>query len=499
MKPNGVAGAILAALQEDPETIAIASAAQGELSRGEALSRSLSIAGMLRRHGLRQGDTVVICLRDGLTAVLTIFAAWWCGAAPLVMDFRSKGRDRAEAARAIGARWVLETRNPPDGEPYESLIWSDDWLSARPLGVSDITLADIEAPALFGASSGTTGHPRIYEFSHQTYLRRAHVSTLGSRAGDRVLMPLSLAYSAARNLVLGTLLRRAKLYIDPPLFSASELADRILSSRVDVCRLTPTAVRALIDEVGPRESPLFRDLRLLDSAGGPPGPSDKVEAYRRLSHGYATRYSTSLTGQVTELTGPDVLARPDSEGRLIEGVRIVTLDPETLEPLQAGETGLLRIEAPSVADRMFQTGESRSRERCGPGWGVPGDIGRLDADGFITISGREADMIVRGGVSVMPDEIETLLRGLAGIKDAGVVGVPDKSLGQEIAAFLVTDGRPLEQIHSELMARFQPDRRPRLVQVVDALPYNTNGKLTRAALVQSLESDFPHLDKIPEG
>lgn len=83
-----------------------------------------------------------------------------------------------------------------------------------------------------------------------------------------------------------------------------------------------------------------------------------------------------------------MLERPDSEGRGLPGVKVDTLDPETLAPLPPGVTGRIRILSPAVVGQIIETGR-RSRERHGQGWGIPGDIGSIDATGFVTIVGRE--------------------------------------------------------------------------------------------------------------
>lgn len=83
---------------------------------------------------------------------------------------------------------------------------------------------------------------------------------------------------------------------------------------------------------------------------------------------------------------------------------------------------------------------------------------------------------------MITEEIETVLRGLPGFRDAGVVGLPDERLGEEIAAFIDTDGGPLGGLRALLMAHFQPDRRPRIVRIVEALPYNRNEKSVRRDL-----------------
>jgi long-chain acyl-CoA synthetase len=122
----------------------------------------------------------------------------------------------------------------------------------------------------------------------------------------------------------------------------------------------------------------------------------------------------------------------------------------------------------------------------GPDWGIPGDIGFLDDDGFLTIVDRESDVIVRGGVNVAPQELEKLIRTHPKVQDVAVAGFPDETMGQEIAAFIVSEQGTVDEFQAFLRANISPDRRPREVRLVASLPYSNNGKLLRRRLVETL-------------
>jgi long-chain acyl-CoA synthetase len=126
----------------------------------------------------------------------------------------------------------------------------------------------------------------------------------------------------------------------------------------------------------------------------------------------------------------------------------------------------------------------------GAGWGIPGDIGFLDDDGFLTIVDREADMIVRGGVNIAPQELEKLIRTHPQVLDVAVAGYPDDIMGQEIAAFVISDSATIDDLRAFLRANVASDRRPREIRLVRSLPYNDNGKLLRRQLVDGLVKDM---------
>lgn len=121
------------------------------------------------------------------------------------------------------------------------------------------------------------------------------------------------------------------------------------------------------------------------------------------------------------------------------------------------------------------------------GWVYPGDIGLLDADGFLTIIGRTSDMIIRGGINVFPGEVEEMLAGHPAVAEAAVVGWPDPVVGEEIAAFAVLREEVTPQaILAWCRSRIQPDKQPRELFILPALPRNANGKVVKRELSAKL-------------
>jgi long-chain acyl-CoA synthetase len=120
------------------------------------------------------------------------------------------------------------------------------------------------------------------------------------------------------------------------------------------------------------------------------------------------------------------------------------------------------------------------------GWIYPGDIGALE-DGFLKIVGRSSDMIVRGGAKVYPSEVEGVLAAHEAVAEAAVVGWPDQKLGEEVAAFVVlrSSAQP-QEIMAFCRSKLHPDKQPRQVFIVDALPRNANGKLVKRELIDRL-------------
>ena len=191
-----------------------------------------------------------------------------------------------------------------------------------------------------------------------------------------------------------------------------------------------------------------------------------------------------------------MLEKPQSTGRGAKDVRIDILDEEG-RVLPAGEPGRIKAWTKSMASAVLTAGSRPfvDAQPMGADWGIPGDIGFLDEDGFLTIVDREADMIVRGGVNVAPQELERVIRRHPKVGDAAVAGFPHETMGQEIAAFIVSETGTVEEFRDFVRANIAPDRRPREIRLVPALPFNENGKLMRRKLVEDFLGEAKRLSR----
>jgi acyl-CoA synthetase (AMP-forming)/AMP-acid ligase II len=127
-------------------------------------------------------------------------------------------------------------------------------------------------------------------------------------------------------------------------------------------------------------------------------------------------------------------------------------------------------------------------DRIVDGWIYTGDIGNIDARGFLYLTGRDSDIIIRAGINVHPAEIESALAGHPGVREVAVVGYPTEREGEEIAAFIVADATVTEPaLRALARARLSSDRLPRRFQFVSEFPRNANGKVLRESLRRMLE------------
>jgi acyl-CoA synthetase (AMP-forming)/AMP-acid ligase II len=186
-------------------------------------------------------------------------------------------------------------------------------------------------------------------------------------SGKQLLNPLPLSFSASRTHTLAVLLQGGTVYFHPVIFSAGELADAILTRRVDSVCAVPTIVRGLIELTDQRSSPLFEGLSAFYCFGAPMLPQEKLQAKAGLCSMFVQEYVSSICGRITSLEGADIEARPESVGRVLPHVALQIVDEED-RVLPRGESGAIRLRSPGMARTTSNVWRAscRSVSRSGP-------------------------------------------------------------------------------------------------------------------------------------
>jgi long-chain acyl-CoA synthetase len=199
----------------------------------------------------------------------------------------------------------------------------------------------------------------------------------------------------------------------------------------------------------------------------------------RILEGYGLT-ETSPTVSVMRMEDP---RRPGSCGRPVPGVEVAILDDDD-KPMQAGETGEVCVKGPNVMKGYYNLPEATA-EAMRNGWFHTGDMGHLDEDGFLYITERKKDMIIRGGFNIYPRDVEEVLYGHPSVLETAVVGIPDAKMGEEVRAYVVL--RPGEKATAEELLAHARDhlakyKTPKDVVFLDALPKNPIGKILKKDL-----------------
>ncbi|MDH3423013.1 MAG: AMP-binding protein, partial [Gemmatimonadota bacterium] len=394
----------------------------------------------LRAVGVRAGHAVPVTLDATADGVIHLLALWRAGVtpAPLNPGLTQAERDARVAALtdepcdAQAVLWTSGTEGRPRGVEisYRGLAASARASQARlDLGVDDVWLASL-SPAHVGGLALIT----------RALMLGSRLVALGAFDAER-----TAALIAGRDLPAGT---------ERPVTHAS---------------LVPTQLLRLLDAWGSAPPPASFRCALV---GGARAPTALVRAALDAGWPVALTYGLSeATSQVA--TAPPALTKrkPGTVGAALDGVDVTF-----------GDDGEILVRGATLATAYVGP-------RAGPvadaeGWHHTGDLGHMDDEGHLWVTGRRLDRIVSGGVTIDAVEVEEVLRSHASVMDACVVGLPDMEWGERVAAWVVPaeDGLDLEALDAFLRDRLSAPKRPRVFHVSDALPRNANGKVDRGAV-----------------
>jgi len=426
-----------------------------------------------------------------------MLAAWLRGATALVVDFRTRAAERKKLSHRLGIKFFLEDRAAPGADSYNSVKNDDAWAEEE----ARVELTSIPASlmgnpiAVIGVSSGTSGLPQPVALSHSClYMRAAMTMNMPDwQRGCRLMASAPLSFTATRMHVTACLLDGGSVYFPPLLTSSEVLVEAMDTSGATAMLTVPTTVRGLMS-LAESNRCLFPSVKYLMCCGAPMAGNEKVAAQEKLTTGFLECYGSTMAGTITLLERKDIAAHGGSVGRPLPHIRVQIVDDQH-RPVPAGEIGTIRVRTPGVAEPLsLGTGEDERRrdDMLINGWIYPGDLGVLDDDGFLRIVGRSADIIIRGGVNVYPSEVEGVIEQHEAVAEAAVVGWPDQMLGEEVAAFVVlrSEVEP-RAILAHCRSRLEPDKQPREIFIIDAMPRNANGKLMKRERVDRLPARQP--------
>jgi acyl-CoA synthetase (AMP-forming)/AMP-acid ligase II len=248
--------------------------------------------------------------------------------------------------------------------------------------------------------------------------------------------------------------------------------------RISATFLVPTMLRRLLDQ----PVPALPELRAILSGAAELPHELRVRAVRAFGAGRVFDfYGATELGWVTLCDGHEMLARPGTVGRALAGQEIVILGPDGA-PLPVGETGLVCVRNEQGMDGYLRDAAATAASHR-DGCITVDDLGRLDADGYLYLSGRARDMVKSGGVNLYPVEIEDALLGHPSIREVAVVGVPDPEWGETLVAVVVPQGAfDPSEVEAFLRGRLSGPKVPRRWELVTELPRNALGKVLKAEL-----------------
>ncbi|WP_084028296.1 long-chain-fatty-acid--CoA ligase [Mycobacterium avium] len=494
-----LAGIVERHAQRRPDAIAIRYG-ERQWSWAEWSSRIRRAAGALRGAGIERGQCVAFLDKNHPACLEVLIGGASVGAVTTVVNWRVIGDELVHVLADSGARVLVvgaelrpaaeaAARRVPSleriievGDEYESL------LAAAEPAPSDAGV-DTDETALVIYSSGTTGRPKGVLLSQRALVN--HAANLAPAFpfgdGDANLVAMPLFHVGGIGYALfGIRAGAPTIMTREP--DAAALIGAVRAGATHAFFVPPVIARFL--DAGEAARASIAGLRYI-VYGAAPMPLPLL--HRALSTWPGTKFvqvygQTELCGAVTALSDDDHrdTARPQlqlSAGKAVQGCEIRIVDPNNCAELPAGRSGEVWVRSNQNMSGYLNRAEATAETITADGWVRTGDVGRLDADGYVYIEDRLKDMIITGGENVYGPEVESVLIEHPAVVDAAVIGVPDDFWGESVKAIVVADGDVDAADVIEFCRRHLAGFKcPRTVDFVAELPRNASGKILKTQL-----------------
>ena len=466
-------------------------------------------AALSRDHGIAPGDRVALFASNCTQYFECLYGIWWIGAAAIPVNAKLHGREAAWICSDAGAKLAFVSDDTldalmgaKDGLPGAMTLLSVNSAAYRAMREGEGTLGplarEVDDLAWLFYTSGTTGRPKGVMLSHGNLVAMSLcylVDVDRATPNDASLYAAPISHGAG--LYHFPHVRMGGRHVVPESggFDPDEVLN--LSRQLDnvVMFGAPTMVRRLVD-AAKRRGENGEGIRTIIYGGAPMYLADIQEAIAVMGQRFVQIYGQgespmTITALSREWHGhidhPRYLERLASVGtaQSVMSVRITDKDGRLLP---AGETG--EVEAKGTAVMLgYCNNPKANAETLKDGWLRTGDVGRLDDDGFLTLSDRSKDVIISGGSNIYPREVEEALLTHADVREVSAIGVPDPDWGEIVVACVVLekgaapDDAKLDAHCLASIARF---KRPKRYVYLDALPKNNYGKVLKTELRQMM-------------
>lgn len=436
-------------------------------------------AGALEDAGLQSGDVIAVGLKDSADHIVMNWAIARMGGIILPIDHRWTDVEKTNVINGFGAKMLISET----GEVLAArTICLDDAFrdSAASIDPARDFPEDDALPVVLSLSSGTTGTPKGPALSHKQMRARwiTQLVSLGFTERDRYLSATPLYFGGGRSFTMSATWCGATVVMFPPPYEPEALIDAASTSEATTTLLVPTILRRLL-ALKRADDLLFPDLRLLLCTGAILHPEEREEVIRHLCPAFINYYGSTEGGGISILTSAHGVESGGSVGQVVFGTEVQIVDQDHA-PVSTGEVGQIRYRGDGVASGLFRNSDA-DRDAYRDGWFYPGDLGRLDESGFLFLSGRSKDVIIRGGANIYPAEVEAALLSHPDVSDSAVIGVPSTELGEEIVAFVTGDADP-DDLRTYVAQRIASYKVPKAFVRLESLPKSDLGKIQKEEL-----------------
>ncbi len=451
-------------------------------------------AAALAAQGLKPGDRVLIVLYNSPEFWLVQWAAWRLGAMPVLGNRWWSERDLADAVARVEPALVATDLALPRGNrltPDELRGWWD--LPPQPPVADPRVGAQEDDVAVIVFTAGSTGAPKGVQLTHRVLvwtqqtihaLRGGAPQRPASPSAQRVALKTTpLFHNGGMVAAIGSMIDGGRIVMPRGRFDAREAMELIETERVAAWSAVPTMFRRLIQH--PERARHDLSSLVAPATGGAVVTRQFLHALREgvpcAGPGFSSGYGMTEMSFLTLVTGAQLDAHPGTVGKAIPGVEMLVDRPDA-----SGEGELLARSAGLMAGYF----DSAEQPIDAEGWYHTGDLGRIDDDGFVFVTGRLKDMVIRGGENISCAHVESAIGEHADVLEVAVVGYPDEEFGEALAAIVhAREGSGLDEaiLRAFVHGRLAYFETPTLWEFRQGgLPTLASGKIDKPGIARAL-------------
>lgn len=506
-RPPTIDAMVRAAVARDPAALALVDGAR-RIAYGELDAAVERVAGNLARRGVRKGDRVALLLGNHAAFIEASLACARLGAIQVPINIRQRRPENEYVLAHSGATALIheaalapELPGPSgvpalrhrfavngvaDGSmPYDALL--------APGAAAPVVDVHEDEPFCILYTSGTTGRPKGAILTHFSLIHTClnYEQAMALRPGERSLLAVPASHVTGLAAIIFSMIRVGGCTVMMKAFKARAFLELMAAERVTHTLMVPAMYNLCLLE------PDFARFDLsswrIGGYGGAPMPEATIKRLARELPGltlYNAYGATETTSPVTLMPPGQGVAHADTVGTVLPGADLRVMDDEGRE-VPPGAAGELWIAGAMVVPGYWDDPQATATNFTGGYW-RSGDIGSIDAEGYVRVFDRKKDMINRGGFKVYSAEVENLLSHHPAVVEVAVIGRPDPVLGERVQAFVVA--RDASASEAELKAfcaeRLADYKVPDCIELLSQpLPRNANGKVLKTALRGLLDAE----------